>query len=67
MRSRKQFHAVTISLNYTVLSKDDTPVNLVDTETGDTLNAGRNAIYASPADATESDAEIEYCDMSIGS
>jgi uncharacterized repeat protein (TIGR02543 family) len=61
-----QFHKLIISLSYTVLSKDDTPVNLVDTETGDTLNAGRNAIYASPSNASESDAEIEYCDMSIG-
>jgi len=57
---------VTISLSYTVLSTDDTPVNLVNTVTGDSLNASRNAIYASPADATESDAEIEYCDMSVG-
>jgi|GEM_PF-6944322 len=30
------------------------------------LYAGDNAVYASPADATESDAEIRYCDMSVG-
>jgi uncharacterized repeat protein (TIGR02543 family) len=56
---------ITISLSYTVLSKDDT-VNLVETETGDTLNASRNAIYASPSNASESDAEIRYCDTTIG-
>jgi uncharacterized repeat protein (TIGR02543 family) len=59
------YDSITISLSYMVLSKDDV-VNLVETETGDTLNAGRNAIYASPADATESDAEIRYCDTTIG-
>jgi len=57
---------VTVTLSFTVLSEEDTPANLNDTQEGDTLEAGRNAIYASPSNASESDAEIRYCDTTIG-
>jgi uncharacterized repeat protein (TIGR02543 family) len=64
--STEKFNTLTVSLHYTVLSTENAPLNLTETKEEDTLAADQNVIYASPANASESDAEIEYCDMSVG-